>query len=121
MTATLTLRDMLHAEREHLRARLAGGRQAIAVERHADPADERVEASAREQEAGELRRARGVLADVETAIARWDLCVFGMCCECDAYIGQKRLEAVPWAAFCLACAERREVWQRLGGEANGKG
>ena len=31
---------------------------------------------------------------------------YGICLECDEPISAKRLEAVPWARYCVACQER---------------
>ena len=33
---------------------------------------------------------------------------FGECAACEDLISTKRLEAVPWAQYCVACHERRE-------------
>jgi DnaK suppressor protein len=30
---------------------------------------------------------------------------YGTCLRCDSEISLKRLKAVPWAAYCLACQE----------------
>jgi DnaK suppressor protein len=33
---------------------------------------------------------------------------FGECAECGAEIEQKRLEAIPWAQYCIKCQEAME-------------
>jgi len=48
---------------------------------------------------------RGVLQQVEDALARIEEGEFGTCEECGEPIQKKRLDAVPWARFCLACQE----------------
>ena len=45
---------------------------------------------------------------VEGALARIEAGTFGVCADCDARIPPGRLEALPYAATCLACARRRE-------------
>jgi RNA polymerase-binding transcription factor DksA len=51
---------------------------------------------------------REILA-VKAALARIDGGSYGECTRCGEDVGQKRLEAVPEAALCIACA--REVEQ----------
>lgn len=48
---------------------------------------------------------RSVLQQVEEAIARAGDGEFGVCQECDEPIQKKRLDAVPWARYCLSCQE----------------
>jgi DnaK suppressor protein len=48
---------------------------------------------------------RSVLQQVEEAIARVGDGEFGVCQECDEAIQKKRLDAVPWARYCLSCQE----------------
>jgi DnaK suppressor protein len=33
---------------------------------------------------------------------------FGECAQCGAEIETKRLEAIPWARYCVKCQEARE-------------
>jgi DnaK suppressor protein len=48
---------------------------------------------------------RSVLQQVERALARIEEGEFGICEECGEPIHKKRLDAVPWARYCLACQE----------------
>lgn len=43
---------------------------------------------------------------VEAALGRLDRGEYGICQRCDAPIAPKRLAAVPWALYCVACQER---------------
>jgi RNA polymerase-binding transcription factor DksA len=61
-------------------------------------------AQGRESTAQEIRRSRRMLANVECAIARWKLGVYGDCVSCDKPISPKRLEAIPETAHCIRCA-----------------
>ena len=45
---------------------------------------------------------------VERALARIKARKFGTCEECDGVIAKKRLEAIPFAAMCIRCAEKME-------------
>jgi DnaK suppressor protein len=44
------------------------------------------------------------LAAVEAAIARLDDGTYGTCERCGTSIPDERMEVVPWAATCVACA-----------------
>lgn len=48
---------------------------------------------------------RIILNAVESALDRIEEGNFGVCEECEEKINKKRLDAVPWARFCLACQE----------------
>jgi DnaK suppressor protein len=54
---------------------------------------------------------RDILQQVDEAIARLDGRRFGTCASCDEEMNLKRLEAVPWARFCLSCQEKQESGQ----------
>jgi DnaK suppressor protein len=43
------------------------------------------------------------LADVNAALARLDAGTYGRCTSCGNAIAPERLEALPWAAFCIDC------------------
>jgi DnaK suppressor protein len=43
------------------------------------------------------------LAAVEAAIARLDDGSYGLCARCGRRIAPERLDALPWAAFCIDC------------------
>jgi len=47
-----------------------------------------------------------LLREVQDALRRIESGAYGNCYECDEPISVKRLEAVPWAKFCVSCQER---------------
>jgi DnaK suppressor protein len=51
---------------------------------------------------------RQLLAMVETALQRIREGEFGECVNCGNEINPKRLEAVPWTRYCIACQEKLE-------------
>lgn len=51
---------------------------------------------------------RKILYMVEQALERIKQNAFGICQECEEKIGKKRLDAVPWAAYCINCQEQEE-------------
>jgi DnaK suppressor protein len=80
-------------------------RAGITVERSADQLDEIQQASERalaicnlDRESSQLRNARAALRRIEEGS-------FGICQECDEDIHPRRLAAVPWTPFCIACQE----------------
>jgi RNA polymerase-binding transcription factor DksA len=50
----------------------------------------------------------GTLEMVEQALDRIRAKTFGVCEECTGVISKKRLEAIPFAALCIRCAEKLE-------------
>jgi DnaK suppressor protein len=51
---------------------------------------------------------KSILEEVQNAIERMDDGEYGTCMECGEKISRKRLDAVPWARFCVPCQERVE-------------
>jgi DnaK suppressor protein len=49
---------------------------------------------------------------VDRALERIRRGDFGACDDCEGAIGLKRLQAVPWATYCIECQERVEQGQR---------
>jgi DnaK suppressor protein len=51
---------------------------------------------------------RSVLRQVDQALKRVEDPSFGKCEGCEENIQKKRLEAIPWARYCLECQEKIE-------------
>ena len=51
---------------------------------------------------------RDLLLEIEQAMERVDQGDFGSCVHCDEEISPRRLQAVPWARYCVGCQERSE-------------
>lgn len=58
---------------------------------------------------GTIQREQWLLGEVEAALGRLQEGLYGLCEGCGADIPERRLHALPWARFCLACAERRQA------------
>lgn len=54
---------------------------------------------------------RQLLGMVESALDRVRQGNFGQCISCGGEINTKRLEAVPWTRYCIACQEKMEKGQ----------
>jgi DnaK suppressor protein len=48
---------------------------------------------------------REMLKSVEDALERLDGGDYGACEECEEKMTKKRLDAIPWARYCVACQE----------------
>ncbi len=51
---------------------------------------------------------RQLLLQVEEALRRLENGVYGSCVHCGDTIARPRLEAVPWARYCIDCQELQE-------------
>lgn len=51
---------------------------------------------------------RILLLQIEEAIKRMDEGTYGRCKNCDRTIAMPRLEAIPWARYCIDCQELAE-------------
>ena len=49
-----------------------------------------------------------VLRDIDAALRRLGDGSYGTCMDCGIEITRKRLDAVPWARYCVTCQERRQ-------------
>ena len=47
-----------------------------------------------------------LLREIQDALQRIAQGTYGVCSECEEPISAKRLDAVPWAKFCVSCQER---------------
>ena len=47
-----------------------------------------------------------LLREIADALHRMDTGQYGVCPECEDPISAKRLDAVPWARYCVTCQER---------------
>jgi DnaK suppressor protein len=78
----------------------------------ADLADTSCGNSFKESMFANLSHFRRQLRLVECALERIRIGGFGVCASCDDVIALKRLQAAPWARYCLECQERAEHVQR---------
>ncbi len=107
-------RKVLEAKRNEL---LAGtsDREEILIENAAEEFDRLQQQMNRELAIRNLDRGSKLLKEVKAAIARLDGDAFGICLRCDEEIPEKRLNALPWAAYCVPCQEAMDA-QRAAGQ-----
>src|SRR3954452_10517432 len=97
------------------RASSAGNRADIIIEQTADALDQTQSATQRALAVSLLNRETTMYRRVERALQRIEDGTYGVCISCDEPISAKRLQAVPWAEFCLPCQERRDAAQQRPG------
>jgi DnaK suppressor protein len=47
-----------------------------------------------------------LLREIADALHRVEIETYGVCAECDEPISAKRLDALPWARYCVTCQEQ---------------
>lgn len=52
---------------------------------------------------------REQLTQIDEALKRLERDEFGLCQLCGAEISQKRISAIPWTPYCIACQEKAEA------------
>lgn len=95
---------MLEAKQAELSAGLRN-RDEIAIEKTPDAIDEGVFAGERELAISNLDRESTILRHIQTALSRLADGSYGTCLRCDVEIKTERLNAIPWAKYCVACQE----------------
>jgi DnaK suppressor protein len=102
-------RKVLEAKAEEVRRSMSAQKAAQVVARLDVPSDEGDLSQQHHEEWIFLNRNTidmKLLREVSDALHRIDHDHYGICLECDEPISVKRLEAVPWARYCVTCQER---------------
>ena len=102
-------RRVLAQKAEEVRMRLSANRASEIVHRPEEPLDFGDWCQKSHEEWLFVNRNRlelELLRELEAALRRAAGGDFGICGECHEPISAKRLEAVPWAKFCVRCQER---------------
>ena len=87
------------------------GRSADQDSAAADIADRAASSYTKEFLFSQSSNERQLLQMVENALQRIREGSFGECVSCGNEINPKRLEAVPWTRYCIACQEKKEKGQ----------
>ena len=104
-------RKLLEEKKTSLLAELAKTRHAeeeTTEESTQDIADKAVSSYTREFLYSLTDGERGTLLHIDDALARIEDGSYGFCLNCNAAMTEKRLNAVPWAPYCLDCQELSE-------------
>jgi len=109
-------REILETKQAEL-AQVLRNRDGITIEKSPDALDEVQNAAERELAIRNLDRESNLLRNVRAALARIEDGSFGTCLHCEEDISPKRLNAVPWAPYCIACQEIADRNQEEGNES----
>lgn len=77
------------------------------------PADDGTHAFDQERDLSMQLDTEKKLQLVRDALARLDNGTYGLCLDCGQEIDAARLEAIPYAPFCLNCQAKREHFQEV--------
>ena len=73
------------------------------------PGDSGAKLMDREKDEALQANIEGMLAQVRDALQKIDNGSYGVCDRCGKQIGEARLEALPYATFCIDCQSRMET------------
>jgi DnaK suppressor protein len=76
-----------------------------------DLADKAANSYTKEFLFGQTSAERAFLQLIDDSLKRIKSGEYGQCANCEEEINQKRLEAVPWAKYCISCQEKQERGQ----------
>jgi DnaK suppressor protein len=71
-------------------------------------ADDATEVFTRERDLALRNNTQDLLAQVEVALQRLDEGTYGICARCGNAINPERLEALPYATYCITCQSEIE-------------
>ena len=109
-------KEVLETKQAEL-AKVLRNRDGITIEKSPDALDEVQNAAERELAIRNLDRESQLLRSVRAALARINEGTFGTCLHCEEDISPKRLNAVPWAGYCIQCQEIADRHQDEGTES----
>ena len=106
-----TYRDRLLERRESLVSQVTAAELSSRerdLEATQDPADMAANAYTKELLISMSANDRVLLGLIDEALARVESGDYGECVNCGEPIQEKRLNAVPWARYCLRCQDMKE-------------
>jgi DnaK suppressor protein len=110
-------RKMLEKKADEVRRSMSAQKAAQVVSRLDIPSDEGDLSQQHHEEWIFLNRNTidiKLLREIADALERIEHGTYGVCLECEEPISAKRLEAVPWARYCVTCQEAIAARAALG-------
>jgi DnaK suppressor protein len=101
-------RVLLEAKRHEVRNDIHSRVGGLQLDRGGDRMDEVRNMAERNATVEDAVRMSRLLEQVEDALERMDSGTFGVCLACGEKLPRKRLELVPWAAYCVSCQDLSE-------------
>ncbi len=111
------LRDILTHQRNVLLARIRELRRSQAEEQVTEPSDDLDVARSQadvETHASLIEHSGDLLKAIDTAASRLEEGRYGTCEECGTDIPLKRLDALPFAIYCVECQKQSETGRERG-------
>jgi DnaK suppressor protein len=105
---TASYKKILERKAEEVRRSMSAQKAAQVVARLDCPSDEGDLSQQHHEEWIFLNRNTidvKLLREISDALRRLDHGTYGICMECEEAISVKRLDAVPWAKYCVTCQE----------------
>jgi DnaK suppressor protein len=106
-----TYRDKLLARRESLFSQVTEAEMSSRerdLEATQDPADMAANAYTKELLISMSANDRKLLQLIDEALERVERVEYGECVNCGEPLAEKRLDAVPWARYCIKCQDLQE-------------
>jgi DnaK suppressor protein len=97
-------RRLLEAKYDELSS-AASNRDEIIIEAAADEMDRLQQQLGRDMAIQSLDRTSTLLKSIRAALDRIEDEIYGVCLRCEEPIPEKRLQAIPWASYCVGCQE----------------
>ncbi len=114
-TELMDLKAPLEAKRLELAAQFSGRIRELTIEDGQQDLIDWIQGmSDRDEIAGMLNRFSSTQADVELSLCAINENCYGNCIRCHRPIAVKRLQSIPWGAYCVRCQEQFDA----GGEAD---
>ena len=104
---------ILEAQRQQIQYEIDVWRERSVVNGCGDNMDQLRDAEDREFALRNLARLSALLRLVDTALQQLREGTYGTCAGCECEIPMKRLQAVPWSAFCVTCQDMIEATRPL--------
>ncbi|MCU0238548.1 MAG: TraR/DksA family transcriptional regulator [Pyrinomonadaceae bacterium] len=101
-------KQILTTERDNLLAKSNSKGLTIDENESADPVDASAQNYAKNVLISVSQNEAKMLQMIDEALERIEDEEFGECLNCKKFVGIKRLEAIPWAKYCINCQELLE-------------
>jgi DnaK suppressor protein len=101
-------KKMLLERKQELESRIADRLERVSIATR-EPDDEgglATESYTRDLNAAALDAERNTLREIQAALSRIETGDYGICENCGTPMPPARLEAIPWARYCVNCAAR---------------
>jgi DnaK suppressor protein len=97
-------RRLLEAKYDELSS-TASSRDEIIIEAAADEMDRLQQQLGRDMAIRNLDRTSTLFKNIRAALDRIEDEMYGVCLRCEEPIAEKRLQAIPWASYCVRCQD----------------